>query len=84
MPFHPGGHKPKGKLPTRKPRIRDRLFVSFLGGLGIFGGWFRIQHGQEYILNWWGNPVYAQGLIIAGIIVAIAAWIPLTIKKGRN
>jgi hypothetical protein len=46
------------------------------GALGIFGGVFRIRHGADYVLNWWGNPVDANGLIIAGVIVIILAWIP--------
>jgi hypothetical protein len=75
MPFHIGGHKPQSQ-PKRVIGIADRLFVTMFGSLLIFGGVFRIQHGFDYILNWWGEPVYSYGMIIAGVIVIPLAWIP--------
>jgi hypothetical protein len=74
MPFHPGGHKPRSR-PKRVVSIKDRLVVTMFGGLLVFGGVFRIQRGFEYVLNWWREPVYAYGLIIAGLTVIPLAWI---------
>jgi hypothetical protein len=75
MPFHPGGYKPHSQ-PKRVASISNRLLVTMCGGVLIFGGVFRIQRGFEYTFNWWGDPVYAYGLIIAGVIVIPLAWIP--------
>jgi hypothetical protein len=75
MPFHVGGHKPQYQR-KRVVGIKDRLLVSMAGSLLVFGGVFRIEHGAAYVLNWWSEPVYAWGLIIAGVIVIPLAWIP--------
>ena len=75
MPFHIGGHKPHSQ-PKRVVGIKDRLLVTMLGSLLVFGGVFRIQHGYDYILNWWSEPAYSYGFIIAGVIVIPLAWIP--------
>jgi hypothetical protein len=76
MPFHVGGHKPLFQPPKRVVSIGDRLLVSMFGGVLIFGGVFRIRRGFDYILNWWGEPVYSNGLIIAGVIVILLGWVP--------
>jgi hypothetical protein len=75
MPFHVGGHKPCPP-PKRVVNIKDRLLVTAAGILLVFGGVFRIQHGAEYVLNWYREPVYAYGLIIAGVIVIPLGWMP--------
>jgi hypothetical protein len=77
VPFHVGGHKPHASPPKRVVRIRHRLLVTICGALGIFGGAFRIQNGFDHILNWWGAPVYLDGLIIGGVIVILLAWVPV-------
>ena len=53
------------------PLARDGVWQS-----PGFGGVFRIQHGAEYVLNWYREPVYAYGLIIAGVIVIPLGWMP--------
>jgi hypothetical protein len=45
-----------------------------LGSLLVFGGVFRIEHGAEYVLNWYREPVYSYGFIIADVIVILLAW----------
>ena len=75
MPFHIGGHKPHPR-PARTVSVASRLFVTLMGIVLIVGGVFRIQRGFDYVLNWWGEPVYSYGLIIAGVIVVPLAWVP--------
>ena len=75
MPFHVGGHKPHSQL-KRVVGIKYRLLVTMLGSLLVFGGVFRIEHGAEYRLNWYREPVYAYDFIIAGVILILLAWIP--------
>jgi hypothetical protein len=75
MPFHISGHKPHAQ-PKRVVSITSRLLVTMFGSLLIFGGVFRIQRGFDYVLNWWREPVYSYGLILAGVIVIPLAWIP--------
>ena len=75
MPFHVGGHKPNSQS-KRAVSIKDRLLVTMCGALLIFGGVFRIRHGSDYVLNWWREPVYAYGSIVAGVFVIPVAWMP--------
>jgi hypothetical protein len=63
-----GGHKPR--LPRKGGvRVRDRLLAIGFCAFLIVVGVFRIQHGTTYVLNWYREPVYSYGLIIAGVIV---------------
>ena len=66
----------KKNQPKRVVSIEDRLLVTMFGSILIFGGVFRIQHESDYILNWYREPVFAYGFIIAGVIVIPLAWIP--------
>jgi len=40
------------------------------------GGLFRIIHGVDAVLSWWGEPVYSDGLIAGGVIIILVALIP--------
>ena len=52
------------------------MLVTLFGAVLIFSGIFRIQHGAEYVLNWWREPVYAYGLIITGVILVPLGCLP--------
>ena len=74
MRFHWSGHKPPSH--PKPVGIANRLLVTIWGSLLVFAGVFRMQHGAEYVLNWYREPVYAYGFIIAGVIIIPLAWIP--------
>ena len=72
MVFHASGHKPHSQAKL-EVSITNRLLVTMAGALLVFGGMFRAQNGAAYVLNWWREPIYAYGLIIAGIVVILVA-----------
>jgi len=77
MPFHVGGRKPQPHRPKSLGfPLKNRLQVTGIGCLLLFGGLFRIRHGVFIVINWYGQPVSSHLMVVGGVMMILVALIP--------
>ena len=74
--FHPSGHKPT--IVKRAPAgFKEQLPVIGFGALLIIGGVYRQMHGVLVQPNWYFQPIYSSGMIVAGSVIVLIGLIPI-------
>jgi len=77
--FHPSGHKPT--IVKRAPAgFKEQLPVIGFGALLIIGGVYRQMHGVFVQPNWYFQPIYSSGMIVAGSVIVLIGLIPIPLS----
>ena len=79
MPFHVGGHKPqqaKASSLSIWAWLAGRLALTAGGILMMFFGYSRMEQGLHFGVDRYGGLFEPRGMMITGVLLALAAWIP--------